>query len=205
MNIKKSVFLVLFLSICLFLIFSFSDADVQQEISEREKQIQELESQKEEYQKQIAERQSQARTLQGEIFILDTQVKKLQLEIRALDLAIQQTGLEIDETIKSIDAALAKIEKIKESLGQFIRLLDQSDKETLVEILFKNRDLSDFFGNLESIIVSQEKAQVTLGELKQLKIQLELEQENLEARRAEQVGLRNVQQIQKLEIDSKKK
>lgn len=205
MNTKKSVFLFLFFSAFLFFIFNFSGADVQQEISERERQIQELERQKEEFQKQIIEKQGEARTLQGEIFIFDTQIKKLQLEIRTLDLAIQQTGLEIEETIKSIDAALAKIEKIKESLGQFIRLLDQSDRETLVEILLKNRDLSDFFGNLESIMVSQEKAQVTIKDLKQLKVELELEQEKLEIRRTEQVGLRNIQQIQKLEVDSKKK
>ena len=188
-----------------FTFFNFSGADVQQEISERENQIQELERQKEEFQKQIIEKQGETRTLQGEIFIFDTQIKKLQLEIRALDLAIQQTGLEIEETVESIDAALTKIEKIKESLGQFIRLLDQSDRETLVEILLKNRDLSDFFGNLESIMVSQEKAQVTIKDLKQLKIELEVEQEKLEIRKIEQVGLRNVQQIQKLEVDSKKK
>ncbi|TSC91012.1 MAG: hypothetical protein G01um10142_122 [Parcubacteria group bacterium Gr01-1014_2] len=205
MNIKKSVFLFLIFSIFSFLTFNFSGADVQQEISEREEQIQELEKQKEEFQKQITERQGQARTMEGEIFILDTQIKKLQLEIRTLDLAIQQTGLEIDETIKSIEAALTKIEKIKQSLGQFIRLLDQSDRETLVEILFKNRDLSDFFGNLESIRTSQEKAQVTIKDLKQLKIELEAEQEKLEIRKTEQVGLRSVQQIQKLEVDSKKK
>ena len=204
---NKSLFFILvsLFVVLSFTFFNFSRADVQQEISEREKQIEELERQKEEFQKQIIEKQSEARTLQGEIFIFDTQIKKLQIEIRSLDLAIQQTGLEIEETIKSIDAALAKIEKIKESLGQFIRLLDQSDKETLVEILFKNRDLSDFFGNLENIMVSQEKAQVTIKELKQLKVELELEQENLEVRRVEQVGLRNVQQIQKLEVDSKKK
>ncbi|OHB23304.1 MAG: hypothetical protein A3I22_02920 [Parcubacteria group bacterium RIFCSPLOWO2_02_FULL_40_12] len=204
---SKSLFIFLFslIFVCSFLFFNFLNADVQQEISDRERQIQELEKQKEEFQKQIVEKQGQSRTMEGEIFILDTQIKKLQLEIRTLDLAIQQTGLEIDGTVKNIDAALAKIEKIKESLGQFLRLLDQSDRETLVEILFKNRDLSDFFGNLESIMVSQEKAQVIIKDLKQLKIEFETEQEKLEIRETEQVGLRNVQQIQKLEVDLKKK
>ena len=204
---SKSLFIFLFslIFVCSFLFFNFLNADVQQEISDRERQIQELEKQKEEFQKQIVEKQGQSRTMEGEIFILDTQIKKLQLEIRTLDLAIQQTGLEIDGTVKNIDAALAKIEKIKESLGQFLRLLDQNDRETLVEILFKNRDLSDFFGNLESIMVSQEKAQVIIKDLKQLKIEFETEQEKLEIRKTEQVGLRNVQQIQKLEVDLKKK
>lgn len=201
LKFKTFIFVILFFP---FLVFNFSNATVQDDISERERQIQELESQKQEYQKQIAEKQGEARTLQGEIFIFDTQIKQLQLEIRALDLAIQKTGFEIDETVRIVDEALVKIEKIKQSLAQFVRIVHQSDKENLFEILLKNRDLSDFFGNLEGIRASQEKAQVTIKDLKQLKIQLELEQEQLEVRRTEQVGLRNIQRIQKLEVDLKK-
>ena len=69
----------------------------------------------------------------------------------------------------------------------------------------KNRDLSDFFGNLENIRVAQEKAQVTIKELKQLKIELEEREAELGERRAEQVGLRNVQESQKRAVDVKKK
>ncbi|MEK7536973.1 MAG: lytic murein transglycosylase [Patescibacteria group bacterium] len=206
MNNKKSLF---FISLFLFSIFYFltssSSADVQQEISERERQIQELERQKEEYEREILEKQGAAKTLQNEIFIFDTRIKQLQLEIRTLDLAIQKTGLEIDETVKSIDEALSKIEKIKRSLGEFLRLVYQSDQENLFEILLKNRDLSDFFGNLESIRDSQEKAQFTIKELKQLKTELEQRQDQLGQRRTEQVGLRNIQEIQKREVDSRKK
>ncbi len=206
MNNKKSVILFSFILLSTFyFLISNSSADVQQEISERERQIQELEGQREEYQKQIAEKQGEARTLQGEIFIFDTQIKQLQLEIRTLDLAIQKTGFEIDETVQIIDEALVKIERIKQSLAQFIRIVHQSDKENLFEILLKNSDLSDFFGNLESIRASQGKAQVTIKDLKQLKIELEEKQEELEQRKTEQVGLRNVEEIQKREVDSKKR
>lgn len=217
---KRLIFLIFAF---LFLTFDFTSADihpvrsedtlralatsngVQQEISDRERQIQELENQKTEYEREILEKQGAAKTLQNEIFIFDTQIKQLQLEIRTLDLAIQKTGLEIDETVKSIDEALSKIEKIKRSLGEFLRLVHQSDQENLFEILLKNRDLSDFFGNLESIRDSQEKAQVTIKDLKQLKVELEEKQEDLEERRTEQVGLKNIQEIRRREVDSRKK
>lgn len=204
MTIKRLAFLS---SIFIFYFLSpiFISADVQQEISDRERQIQELEKKRAEYEKEIFEKQSAAKTLQNEIFIFDTQIKQLQLEIRTLDLAIQKTGLEIDETVKSIDEALSKIEKIKRSLGEFLRLVYQSDQENLFEVLLKNRDLSDFFGNLESIKDSQEKAQFIIRELKQLKIELEQRQDELSQSRTEQVGLRNIQEIQKREVDSRKK
>lgn len=199
---KRLIFLIFAF---LFLTFHSTSADIQQEISDRERQIQELENQKTEYEREILEKQGAAKTLQNEIFIFDTQIKQLQLEIRTLDLAIQKTGLEIEETVKSIDEALSKIEKIKRSLAQFIRLVYQSDQENLLEILLKNRDLSDFFGNLESIRDSQEKAQITIRDLKQLKMELEEKQEDLEQRRTEQVGLKNIQEIQRREVDSRKK
>ena len=211
MNTKKPAFLF---SLALALVFGLAasnfskaeiSADIQQDISEKERQIQELEKQREEYQAEINEKQSQSRTLEGEIFILDTEIKKLQLEIRTLDLAIQKTDFEINETADGIDAALSKIEKIKESLAEFIRIVHQSEQESLLEILFKNRDLSDFFGNLENIRSSQEKAQVTIEELKQLRVELEKKQEELEAKRSEQIALKNIQVIQKREIDVVKK
>ena len=202
----KFIFLLILVLLSTFyFLTSNSSADVQQEISNRERQIQELEKQKAEYEKEVFEKQGAARTLQNEVFIFDAQIKQLQLEIRTLDLAIQKTGLEIDETVKSIDEALSKIEKVKKSLAQFIRLVHKSDQENLLEILLKNRGLSDFFGNLESIRDSQEKAQFTIRELKQLKIELEERQDQLSQRRTEQVGLRNVQEIQKQEVDSRKK
>lgn len=205
MGIKGTIVFSLILALGLgFSSFNFSFAGVQQDIAERERQIQELERQKEEYEKQIAEKQGIARTLKSEIFILDTQIKKLQLEIKSLDLAIQKTGFEINQTSQKISETISKSGRIKESLGEFVRLVDKSDKENLVEILLKNRDLSDFFGNLENIRTSQEKAQIEMEELRNLKAQLEAEQEELEARKAEQIGLRKIQELQKREVDSKK-
>lgn len=207
-SLRGKVFFFVF--IFLFLILAARSGEtqtsplVQEEISEREQQIQELERQKEEYQKQILEKQSQARTLENEVFILDTQIKQIQLEIRTLDFAIQKTELEIDQTTKSIDEAVSKIERIRESLAEFIRLVNQSDQESLLEILLKNRDLSDFFGNLENIRVSQEKAQITIAELKQLKIELEERQEELENIKEEQSNLRKIQEFQRQEVGSKK-
>ena len=202
---KFKLFLVLILLSAFYFLTSNSWAGIPEEISGRELQIQELERQKAEYEREILEKRGAAQTLQNEIFIFDTQIKKLQLEIKTLDLAIQKTGLEIDETVESIDEALSKVEKVKKSLAQFIRLVYKSDQENLFEILLKNRDLSDFFGNLESIKDSQEKAQFTIRELKQLKTELEQRQDQLSQRRTEQVGLKNIQEIQKREVDSRKK
>lgn len=205
MEIKKAAILFFFFLLANFyLLISNSSADVQEDILEREKQIQELERQKEEYQSQIAEKQGEARTLQGDVFILDTQIKQIQVEIRALDLVLQRTGSEIEDTVQKIGEALEKIERIKKSLAEFIRLIHQSDQENLFAILLKNKDISDFFTNVESIRASQEKAQVTIQELKQLRADLEERQEKLEQTEKEYAGLKNIQEFEKKQIDVKK-
>ncbi|MBI2003372.1 MAG: lytic murein transglycosylase [Parcubacteria group bacterium] len=207
MSTKKFLILFSLLLTFYFSLFTFfvsGQSDVQQEISEREKQIQELERQKEEYQKQIAEKQGEARTLQNEVFILDTQIRQLQVEIRAFDLAIQRTSEELEDTVQKIDEALKKIERIKKSLAEFIRLIHQSDQENLFAILLKNKDISDFFTNVESIRSSQEKAQVTIQELKELRTGLEEKQEKLEQTEKEYIGLKNIQEFEKKQIDVKK-
>ncbi len=206
MKILKLIFFSSFIFIFLFLLFNFTfgQASIQEEVSNRERQIQELELQKEEYQKQIDEKQKESKTLEGEIFILDTQIKQIQVEIRALDLVIQRTGLEINLTEEQIEEALAKIDRIKKILAEFIRLVYQSDQENLLAILLKNRDISDFFNNVENIRASQEKAQITITELKDLKIELEQKQEELEQRRTEHIGLKNIQEFEKNQVDLKK-
>ena len=204
---KTRVSLIL-ISLFVFSYFPFflpaAGQNVQQDILDRERQIEELERQKEEYQRQIAEKQGEARTFQSEIFILDTQIKQIQVEIRKLDLVIQRTGVQIEDTVQQIEDALKKIDRIKESLAEFIRIIYQSDQENLLAILLKNNDLSDFFSNVENIRTAQEKAQVTIRELKQLRLDLEEKQAELEETEAEYTGLKSIQELEKYQVDVKK-
>ncbi len=204
MDRKALFFILLFTFYFLNSNFVSGQTVVQQDILERERQISELERQKEEYQRQISEKQGEARTLQGEIFILDTEIKQIRVEIRKLDLVIQRTGTEIEDTVRKIDEALEKIDRIKQSLAGFIRIIYQSDQENLLAILLKNKDLSDFFSNVENIRTAQEKAQVTIKELKQLRLDLEEKQEELEETEAEYSGLKSIQELEKRQADAKK-
>ena len=53
---KKSIFLLSLIFAFLFFIFNFTWAGVQEDISDRERQIQELEKQKAEYEKEILQK-----------------------------------------------------------------------------------------------------------------------------------------------------
>lgn len=202
---KYFVIIRIFL-ITLFFIFQieFTGADIGEEILKREEQIKELERRISEYQAQISEKQKESKTLEREISTLDAQINKLKAEIRSLELAVETTNLEIEEISERIDQTIAKIEKLRKSLSTFIRLVAQADQESLLEIILKNKDISDFFGNLENIRLASKNAENTLNTLKNLKTELNQKKEELEDKKSELVQLKNIQTIQKRNLDSKK-
>lgn len=183
---------------------NFADAAVSDEIAERQKQIQELERQIQEYQTQILEKRGEAKTLQNEISKFNYEIGKIQLEIKSLDLNIQQTSSEIKQTENKIVDAEQKILKLKEGIASFIRLVNSNDQESLVEILIKNENLSDFFNNVENIKSSQDKAKVAIINLRSFKKDLEDRERELEEQKDEQVQLRRLQEFEKRNLDFKK-
>jgi len=179
-------------------------SSVQDEIAEREQQIKELEQKIAEYQSQINENREKARTLEREVAIFNAQIRQIQLEIQSLNLAIETTDLEISQTNQKIDESVKKMENLRKSLATFIRLIYQADQETLIEILLKNDNFSDFFNNLENINLANEKAKITLGNLKKTKKDLERRREELQEKNKELSGLKYIQEVQKNNLDIKK-
>lgn len=179
-------------------------SSVQDEISKREQQIKELEQKISEYQVQINENRKKSITLEREVAIFNAQIRKIQLEIQSLNLAIETTNLEISQTGDRIEESIKKIEGLRKSLAGFIRLIDQADQESLIEILLKNDNFSDFFSNLENINLANEKAKITLDNLKKIKTDLEKKKEELQDKNKELLELKYIQEVQKRNLDIKR-
>ncbi len=183
----------------------FASASVQDEINARNKQIEEIQNQINEYQRQIEENSGKARTLAGEVAKLNDQIKKVQLEIRSLGIAVDQTNLEIGDTQNQIGAAQNKLELHKIALAKYVRLLYQTDRENLTQVLFKNARLSDFFTNLKNIEDTQSNLKTTITSIKELKTNLEQKESDLEDKKSELETLKSLQQSEKKNLDQVKK
>ena len=66
------------------------------------------------------------------------------MEIKSLGVSINKTGLEIGVTETKIGDAEDKINKHKNALAQYIKIINENDQRSLTEILLKNQNLSDF-------------------------------------------------------------
>ncbi len=183
----------------------FVHASVQDEINQRNQQIEEIQKQIDAYQDQINANSSKALTLSSEIAGLDAQINKIQLEVKSLGLSITQTGSEINITGDQIHTAEEKIDIHKKALAKYLQSLYQVEGQDLIEILFKNNQISDFFNSIKNLQDTQDSVQNAISDIKNLKSDLEDKKAKLEDKKSELEDLKSLQISQKNEVDNVKK
>src|SRR3989338_7525325 len=201
-NIK--ILLVLVLAGMVFLLSGRVRAAVQDEIADRNQQIEELQKQIEEYQNQVDSARTKSSTLESEIARLNAEINQVQLEIRALNLSINKTTAEVRENEGQISDTEQQMAKHRNALAQYIKLAYENDQRSLTEILLNNESISDFFNELNNLSATQDNLQLTIKDMKELKIQLETHQNQLEEQQTELERAKRLQDIEKRSLDSTK-
>ena len=176
--------------------------DKQAERAELERQLAELEKEIEDNQNKINEYQKQGKSLSGEIYTLNAKINKINLQIKGINLNITKLGKEITETQTNINQTENKIDTNKEALVKGIRMLHESDKERMVEILLSHDKLSDFFGNLNDIVLMQEGVKAKLEEIKKLRQNLLEQKQQLSDEKSDVENFKAIQLAQKKGAES---
>lgn len=192
------IFVGIFLFFCLLLPQSvLAVSDREQLRKELEAQMNQLQGQISQYEGKIGETKQKAKSLKNEIDILENQIEKIKLEIRETELTAQNTNLNINQLQSQINEAEAKADHKKDLLGEYIRLIDQYDQDSLLEIVLKKEKFSDFFEEIDSLENTQAKIYDILGEIQAFKAELEVDKKELEEQLEEQYQLKALQEIQK--------
>jgi peptidoglycan hydrolase CwlO-like protein len=202
---KRHPFLIVILAIVLIVpIFVFAQTTDPAQRSQLEAQIAAIENEIAGLDQQLTQIQGQKATLQNEIARLDNEIKRAQLTINGLNLSIRQTESGISLSEASIREAEIKIEKQKNSLSEYLRVLEKNDRLSLVEVLLVKKDLSQFFQEVSALQDAQDNINQSLDDLKLLKEQLQKEKDELESKREDLLSLRALAQVQKQKVDSQK-
>jgi murein DD-endopeptidase MepM/ murein hydrolase activator NlpD len=181
-----------------------SISELNQEIEGRKEDINALKSQILGYQQKIKAQQKQSSTLQGQLAILENQIAKVQLDIEATEIQIEQTSLEIQQLNLEIQAKELGIKEHKKKLSEYVRLLDQQDDVSYLEVLLTNNSFSEFFDYLQSIEQIQDTIHSAVESLKQDKQRLEVDKANVELKKHEEEEFKNTLLVQKAELDERK-
>lgn len=177
----------------------------EQERQALESQLKDLENQINQYEGQITSYKKQGKTLSGEIASLNGKVAKLNLQIQAINLTLKELDQKIVDTQYQINSTETSIDSNKGALGDLIKNLYQSDQASLVEIFLRNPKLSDFFTDMNSMTILQNKLRITIGQISSLKDQLEEQKNQFALARADAATIKEYQNAQKVEADQTKK
>ncbi len=135
-------------------------------------------------------------TLENKIWLLNKKIKNLNYQIYQSNLIIKDLKTKIKDTKESIKETSLKIEKSKKQLSKILEIIAEEDKKSIIEILFSENSLSDFFNDLIGLEHLSNKNKELLKDIKSLKENLVSQKTALEEERS---GLERTIQIQSLQ------
>lgn len=181
--------------------FVFLNTEVSAQMSEREIAEQEakLRAEYDQLQKEIQHWQGvltntrqKASTIQGDISILNAKIKEAELTIRAKTIAINGISSDISDKTAQIGELEGRLDKGKESLAQLIRKTNELDNYSLAEFVFANRNISDFFEDLNTFTSIKRAMKSHFEEMRQVKSQTEIEKEKLNQKKNQEIDAKYV-------------
>ena len=147
------------------------------------------------------EKQKNATTFERDIAILNAKIQKSLLAIKARKLAIGKLTEDISDRNVAIKNLGLEADSKKMSLAEFIRRINELDETSLIELVLKYKNLSDFFVEFDTYDSIQAAMRDSLNEIRTLKIVTEKEKEQLEKQKGEEIELKTIQELEKKRID----
>ena len=173
-----------------------SGPSAQEQRAEYERQLAELEREQLELQKTIEGYQKEGKTLNTEIATLNARINKIKLQIKSVNVTISKLGQEIIETQKNINQTENKIDTQRDAIARSLQNLREADKQTVLTIVMGNSKLSDFFQNINNVLLVQDNIRGSLEEVTRLRQNLLAQKEELNAEKEDTENLRAIQLAQ---------
>lgn len=172
---RVSVFLILS---ALFLSISFT-VSAQTDSDEREKllreQLEKIEREQAVVEASLNIKKAESASIQRDLSVLNGQIKQAELNIKKRNLIISELGSDIklkDQTVAELNTSMTEGQK---SLAELIRQVNSNDDVSLVEVVLSQKDLSDFFIDLDSYNQVKDALNVLFDDIRELRGEVENE------------------------------
>ncbi|MCK5416759.1 peptidoglycan DD-metalloendopeptidase family protein [Candidatus Parcubacteria bacterium] len=149
------------------------------EIEDRKNAVKRMQRKQQEYSDIIEQKQSEKMDLNSQIAILNNKMAKTELNIEMAEIEIDKTELEIKRTDIKIKDKKKDITREKNHLTNVLKLMNEKDKVTSLEILLMNNSLADFLSQAKYLENVNDSMKKSIDDLNKLKRNLEEEKEKL--------------------------
>lgn len=174
-----------------------SSEDVEDRRERLRNELDQVQQEIQQNQQKLQKRKQEARSLQRDIEILEAEIRDAQLQIEQKEIRIQQLGKDISSRTETIEELNGKIANAKDSLGKLVRETNELDNISMVEVMLKHENLSDFFVRIDEFENINESLHKTLANIRDLKRRNREQKEQLQ-------GERNAVQDAKIAIENQK-
>jgi murein DD-endopeptidase MepM/ murein hydrolase activator NlpD len=174
--------------------FAFAQSDVQRlqnEITQKNSRLSEIEKEIAQYESALKEVGAEKSTLQKAINQLELERKKVQADIKYTENKISSTDLEINKLTLEISSTEKDIQKNEDAIRDILRRMNISDDESLIEILLRHKNISEFWNAFEELETVKTSMSAKVHSLSQLKDELENNRVANTERRDELVDLKS--------------
>ncbi|TFG35914.1 MAG: hypothetical protein E4H47_00250, partial [Parcubacteria group bacterium] len=182
-----------------------SSADQCTTREECEQLLKKYEEQISQYDQDISKTEQEKNTLKNQIAVLKKKTDKLAAQINQSNLVIKDITIQVKDTEGSIGKTSVKIGDSRTRLASMLQVISEEDQKSLIEILFSEKKLSDFFDNLIALEALNSETQETLQEIITLKADLEEQKQSLDRNKDDLEKMVTVQQLQKKESEANKR
>ena len=190
---KSQVVVALFL----FLLATPLSATPQEELNNVNQKINEANQ-------KLVEIRSEAKTLQNQVNEFDTHIYQVQLEIDATQREIDITNTEIDTANNEIKNAEEGINKQKDLMKEYLRVMYIEGQVSSVELVVKSKSFSEFIDRSEYLDIMQQNVQETADQISDLKLLLVTKKNDLEQKKARNEQLKNEQIAKRSSVEGEK-
>ncbi len=201
---QQITILVLALILILRPIFVVAESD-QDRRKKIEAELQNVERQILVQQRLVEEKQMERRSLERDVSIIENEIKKSELEIRSRLLSINRLSGEIKKKKEVLSILEERLSKQKESLSDLIRKSLTLEDFTFVEVILSKDNFSDFFSNIAFYDSVKDSVNKSLAVLKDIRLKTLSQKYELEDKKSEEARMRRLQELEKQEIENKKK
>jgi membrane-bound lytic murein transglycosylase B len=210
---RSFIFALIFLAI---FSFQFSIPNSVEALTEAEIQAQEAKwrAELEATEKEIAEwegilkstKQGTA-SLERDAAVLQAKINEAKAFIRKRQIQIEQLTHDISLKTKTITELEAKIGRGKESLAAIIRSTNEMDSYSLAEVVLSNKNLSEFFENIDSYDSIKKSLEQQFAEIRDLQSKTDSERKALDEKRTQEADTKAKVEAdkRKVELDEKEK
>ncbi len=133
-------------------LFAQSEIDaLKNQINDRNSRLKEIEKEIAGYQAELQKVGSEKTSLQKAINQLELERKKVQADISYTQNKIGATDLEINKLTLEINSTQEEIDINKEAVRETLRALNETDNDSIVELLLQYENLSEFWSKVDEL------------------------------------------------------